>query len=59
MGEYLNPSIVLQLCPKYASTILQLNTQLEYFIILMNVPLGCFTYVVTTLLDYIDLFYHT
>ena len=29
------------LCPKHASTILQLNTQLEYIITLMNVLLEC------------------
>ena len=45
-----------QSCPKHASTILQLNAQLEYLIALMNVLLECFTYVVTALLEYIDLF---
>ena len=44
------------LCPIHASTILQLNAQLEYFIALMNVLLECFTYVVTALLEYIDLY---
>jgi len=44
------------LCPKHASTILQLNARLEYFIALMNVLLECFTHVVTALLEYINLF---
>ena len=35
--------IAIPLCPKHASTILQLNAQLEYFIALMNVLLECFT----------------
>ena len=43
------------LCPEHASTILQLNTQLQYFITLMNVLLECFTHVLTALLEYIDL----
>ena len=33
----------IPLCPKHASTILQWNAQLEYFITLMNVLLECFT----------------
>jgi len=44
------------LCPKCASTILQLNTQLEYIIILMNVLLECLSYMVTALLEYINPF---
>ena len=31
------------LCPKHASTILQLNAQLQYFITLVDVLLECFT----------------
>jgi len=31
------------LCPNHASTILELNAQLEYFIAIMNVLLECFT----------------
>ena len=49
----------VSLCPKHASIILQLNAQLEYLITLMNVLLECFTYVVTALLEYIDLFSHS
>ena len=44
------------LCPKHASIILQLNAQLEYLITIMNVLLECFAWVVTALLEYIDLF---
>ena len=47
------------LCPKHASTILQLSAQLEYLIALMNVLLECFAWVVTALLEYIDLFSHS
>jgi len=47
---------VVPLCPKHASTILQLSTQLEYSIILMNVLLECLSMIVTALLEYIDLF---
>ena len=43
------------LCPKHASTILQLSTQSEYIITLMNVLLECLSYMVTALLEYIDL----
>ena len=38
------------LCPKHVST------QLQYFIALMNVLLESFTYVMTSLLEYINLF---
>ena len=51
--------IMLRTGPLYPSAILQLNGQLEYFIVLMNVLLECFTYVVTALLEYIDLFSHS
>ena len=47
------------LCPKHASTILQLSAQSEYLIALMNVILECFAWVVTALLEYIDLFSHS
>ena len=47
------------LCPKHASTILQLSAQLEYLIALMNVLLECFAWVVTALLEYIKLFSHS
>ena len=47
------------LCPKHASIILQLNTQLEYLIALINVLLECFIWVVTALLEYIDLYSHS
>jgi len=49
------------LCPEHASTFLQLNTQLEYFITLMNVLLECYLVLLwcqTALLEYIDLFSH-
>jgi len=48
----------VSLCPKHASTILQLSAQLEYLMALMNVLLECFAWVVTALLEYIDLFSH-
>ena len=49
----------VSLCPKHASTILQLNAQLENLITLMNVLLECFTWIMTALLEYIDLFSHS
>ena len=57
-SPYYAPIILraVPLCPKHASTILQLNAQLKYFIALTNVLLECFTYVVTALLEYIDLY---
>ena len=67
LGKSKNLPIMLQLCSKlchYAlnmlySIIFQLNAQLEYLIALMNVLLECFAWVVTALLQYIDLFSHS
>ena len=54
-SPYYAPNMLraVPLCPTHASTVLQLNAQLEYFITLMNVLLDCCTYVVAALLEYI------
>ena len=49
---------VVPLCLKHANTILQLTVQLENGITSIIVLLACFTYVMTALLEYIDLFSH-
>ena len=46
------------LYPEYASTILQSNALLENLCMLVNILLECFTNVVTSLLEYTDLFSH-
>jgi len=46
---------MLQLCSEL-KVLFKVECKLEYFITLMNVLLKCYTYVVTALLEYIDLF---
>ena len=60
-SPYYAPIILraVPLWPKHARIILQLNAQLEYLIVLVNVLLECIAWVVTALLEYIDLFPHS
>jgi len=51
------PPIMLRaipLCPKHASTILQLNFPSRVFYCINECSIGVFTYGVTALLEYID-----